>query len=145
MLKNEKQYNSVKAQLLKWLKAQNVLQTRIAERQAPEWLLSEEKFDIEEQIKQLQAELKEYDDTLAGRKQLLSPTAVLAQLPDLLVSCRIAKHWTQKDLAEHVGMHENQIQKYESENYACASLQTLTKIAVAMQEEESSDKKSASV
>ncbi|HEY9713968.1 MAG TPA: helix-turn-helix transcriptional regulator [Chroococcales cyanobacterium] len=137
MLKNEKQYNSANLQLQKWLKALEVHAKRVAEKQEPDWLLEEEKFGIDQQIQQLQSELREYEDTAAGKKQLPSPTIVVAQLPALLVSCRIARHWTQKDLAERVGMHENQIQKYESEDYACASLQTISKIAVALQNDES--------
>jgi ribosome-binding protein aMBF1 (putative translation factor) len=144
MLKNEKQYNSAKAKLQKWLKAQDQLQKGASAGQ-PEWVIAEQAFGIQEQINQLQADVKEYEDTLAGKKKLPDPSLV-AQIPYLLVSWRIARHWTQKDLAERVCLHENQIQKYESENYAGASLQTISKIAEALTgDEQCADRGHASV
>ena len=130
MLKNEKQYNSAKAKLMKWLNAQEQLKNG-ASKELPDWVAAEHNFGVEQEIKQLEAEIQEYEDTLAGQKQLPDPS-LIQQIPALLISWRIARHWTQRDLAERVQMHENQIQKYESENYACASLQTIAKIAEAL-------------
>jgi HTH-type transcriptional regulator / antitoxin HigA len=56
------------------------------------------------------------------------------QDPQLLISWRIARHWTQRQLADRLGMHENQIQKYEAEDYSCASLETITRIAAILKE-----------
>ncbi len=129
MLKNEKQYNSAKTKLQKWLKT--LEQLREAPQSQPAWVTAEQTFGVEEQIRQLQAEIQEYDDTLAGRKKLPDPS-MIEQIPYLLISWRIARRWTQRDLADRVKMHENQIQKYESENYAGASMQTITRIAEAL-------------
>ncbi len=96
--------------------------SRASTNAAPDWLLEEEKFGIEQQIKQLEKGVQDYDDLAAGKKTLPSPMLIVAQIPDLLVSCRIAKHWTQKELAERVGMPENQIQRCESQIYASVSL-----------------------
>lgn len=134
MLKNEKQYNSAKAKLQKWLKTLEQLNAGASAGQ-PEWLIEEQRFGVEEEIRQLQAELQEYDDTYAGKKQLPDPS-VVEQIPFLLISWRIARRWTQRDLADRVQLHENQIQKYESENYARASMQTVTKIAAALRSAE---------
>ncbi|MBK9203699.1 MAG: helix-turn-helix transcriptional regulator [Candidatus Obscuribacter sp.] len=49
---------------------------------------------------------------------------------------RLHRNWTQRQLADRVGMHENLIQKYESENYRCVSRKTITKRAIALQEDE---------
>ncbi|MBU6454103.1 MAG: helix-turn-helix domain-containing protein, partial [Cyanobacteria bacterium REEB67] len=111
----------------------------------PEWLLEEEKFGIEQQIKQLEKDVQDYNDLAAGKKKLPSPTLIVAQIPDLLVSCRIAKHWTQKELAERVGMPENQIQRYESQNYASVSLNVINRIATVLQNEDSEERHPASV
>lgn len=130
MIKNEKQYNSTKVKLQKWLATKEQALAGVAGEQ-PEWLVAEQLFGINEQIKQLTAEIEEYDETVSGKAKLPDPSLV-SQIPLLLIKWRIARHWTQRDLAEQVGLHENQIQKYESENYVHASLQTVSKIAAAL-------------
>ncbi len=130
MIKNEKQYNSAKAKLQKWLITKEQVLARVASDQ-PEWLVAEQLFGVEEQIRQLGAEIEEYDATVSGKAILPDPSLV-SEIPLLLIRWRIARHWTQRDLAEQVGLHENQIQKYESENYGHASLQTVSKIAAAL-------------
>ncbi len=113
MLKNERQYNSAKAQLRVWLKNLDVLATRAASKEVEEWLIEEERFGIEQQIKQLSAELQEYEDTVAGKKQLMPPVPMLAELPTLLIQWRLQRHWTQKEFAARIGIQENVLQKYE--------------------------------
>jgi len=142
MLKNEKQYKSARAALQKWVSNRDVLKARAASGTHPAWLNEEESFAIEQTIKQLQADVQEYEDLVGGKKQLPPPVPYAEELPDLLIRWRLARHWTQKQLAERVGMHENQLQKYESENYGCASLQTITKIATVLQKEESTERPS---
>lgn len=134
MLKNERQYNSAKAQLRTWLKNLDVLATRAASKEVEEWLIEEERFGIEQQIKQLAAELQEYEDIVAGKKQLMPPVPVLAELPTLLIQWRLQRHWTQKEFAARVGIQENVLQKYEAENFNGVSLQNLQKIARILQE-----------
>jgi HTH-type transcriptional regulator / antitoxin HigA len=140
MLKNEKQYKSARAALQKWVRNRDVLKQRAASPEHPAWLLEEEKFAIEQAIKQLQADIEEYEDTVAGKKEPPPAVVYAEQLPSLLIRWRLHRHWTQRQLAERVGMHENLIQKYESENYGCVSLQTITKIATVLQAEESTVK-----
>jgi len=137
MLKNEEQYKSARVALQKWIANRAVLSIRHAEGNHPEWLLKEEGFAIDETIKQLEADIQEYEDTVAGKKQLPPPVAFAEELPDLLIRWRLARHWTQRQLAERLGMQENLIQKYESENYGCVSLHTIRKIAAELQGGES--------
>ena len=134
MLKNERQYNSAKAKLKAWMKNLDVLAARVANKEAEDWLLEEERFGIEQQIKQLSAELQEYEDTFAGKKHLMPPLPALAELPTLLIQWRIYRHWTQRELALRVGIQENLLQKYEAENFNGVSLQNLQKIAKVLQE-----------
>jgi ribosome-binding protein aMBF1 (putative translation factor) len=139
MLKNEKQYKSAKAALQKWCKSREVLKQRSASGKHPEWLLEEEQFTIEQSITQLEADVEEYEEAVAGKKQPPLVVVYAEQLPDLLVKWRLHRHWTQRQLAERVGMHENLIQKYESENYGCVSLQTIKRIAAVLQNDESNE------
>jgi ribosome-binding protein aMBF1 (putative translation factor) len=139
MLKNEKQYKSSRAALQKWVSNREVLKQRAASGEHPAWLLEEESFAIEQTITQLQTDIEEYEETVTGKKQLTLVVVYAEQLPDLLIRWRLHRHWTQRQLAERVGMHENLIQKYESENYGCVSLQTIRKIAMVLQKEESTE------
>jgi len=139
MLKNEKQYKSARAALQKWVSNRDVLKQRVASGEHPAWLLDEESFAIEQTIKQLQADVEEYEETVAGKKQPPLVVMYAEQLPDLLIRWRLHRHWTQRQLADRLGMHENLIQKYESENYGCVSLQTIRKIATVLQKEESTE------
>jgi DNA-binding XRE family transcriptional regulator len=56
----------------------------------------------------------------------------LARLPDMLVRARIASQLTQRELGRRVGLHENQIQQYESSRYQRASLRRIQEIAQAL-------------
>jgi HTH-type transcriptional regulator/antitoxin HigA len=127
MLKNEKQYKMAKVKLDKWLQTQDQLQKGASAGQ-PDWIVAEQAFGIEQQIKQLLDEISEYELTESGQRPLPDPTSVL-DIPVLLIRWRIACHLTQKDLAAKLGLHENQIQKYESENYGCASFDTISRVA----------------
>jgi len=56
----------------------------------------------------------------------------LAELPTVLIRARIAQNLSQRELGELIGLKEQQIQRYESEQYASASLARLKEIADAL-------------
>lgn len=128
MIKNEKQYKIAKAKLQKWL--QNLqIHASDTQKDLPEWIVREQGVSIREQVIQLQAEVKEYEDTLASGTVELPDLAMLEEVPALLIKWRIACRLTQRDLASLAGIHENLLQKYEQENYSGASLKTILHIA----------------
>ena len=53
----------------------------------------------------------------------------IQELPIMLIKGRIARNWTQKDLADAIGMKPQQIQRYEADLYRSANLKTLSLIA----------------
>ena len=55
-------------------------------------------------------------------------SAILRSLPDALIAYR-KRLCTQGELAELLGVHEQQIQRYESSRYQSASLKRLSQIA----------------
>jgi HTH-type transcriptional regulator/antitoxin HigA len=75
--------------------------------------------------------VKEYDALRAGEIRILK-AANLSELPNILIRARIAHGLSQRDLAELVGIKEQQIQRYEAEEYASASLHRLSEIAEAL-------------
>ncbi len=138
MLKNEKQYRSAKTSLNKWRSNLDVLSSRAESGAVEAWLIEEERFAIQQQIKQLQTEIQEFEDIVEGKTQLAKIVSQVDALPSLLIMWRLAKHLTQKQLAERAGIHENLLQKYESENYSCVSLHIISKIAHILETDDSS-------
>ncbi len=79
--------------------------------------------DIQSEIRQYEA-LKE------------KPSAIeiesFSEIPIALIKARIALGMTQKDLADKLGMKEQQIQRYEANQYGSAGFHRLTEVANAL-------------
>lgn len=86
------------------------------------------------QIDDVRSEIAEYDRLRSGEATTFE-ASTLAGLADALIKARIARGWTQADLAVALGVAEQQIQRYESTKYAGASLARLGDIAAALKVE----------
>ncbi len=95
MIKNEKQHKMAKSKLNKWLKTQTQLQSTAVRKN--DWLAKEQAFGVEQQIKQLRAEIIEYEETVAGNRKLLK-LELVSEIPSMLIRWRIARHLTQRQL-----------------------------------------------
>jgi ribosome-binding protein aMBF1 (putative translation factor) len=87
---------------------------------------------LRSQLDSLRGELREYEDMKTGETPPpdLSYIAAVAQN---LVRARIASGLSQKELAERLGMPEQQIQRYEATEYESVSLARIMEIAKALQ------------
>jgi HTH-type transcriptional regulator / antitoxin HigA len=86
---------------------------------------------LQSQLDDLRVELAEYDELRSGAMTTFeSPT--LLGLADALIKARIARGWTQADLADALGVAEQQVQRYEASRYAGASLARLGDVATAL-------------
>jgi HTH-type transcriptional regulator/antitoxin HigA len=83
------------------------------------------------QLKELRNEIKQYERLKSGAVKRLSTTDV-ADIGTKLIEARIAQGLSQKQLAERLGMKEQQIQRYEQERYQAASLARLAEVAGAL-------------
>lgn len=131
MIKNERQYRVTKAQAQKFEQALTQLRqsANVRQEDAALWQLQTEA--LTSQLNDLEAELEEYT-TLTNRSssQPISLTlSSLSELPSALIKARIANKLSQKALAEQLGLKEQQIQRYESTDYASASLSRLVEIS----------------
>jgi HTH-type transcriptional regulator / antitoxin HipB len=82
-------------------------------------------------IRQLKQELADYEQFKSGHIM----TFVLGSLNDLpmtLIKARITAGMTQKELADKIGVQEQQIQRYEANHYNSASFDRLRSIASAL-------------
>lgn len=129
MIQNERQYRITQTKLQEFeqeLAAIDPQDPNLHPRQIVGWTNS---YNLS--IRQLKQEIAEYEQLKSGNIF----TFVLGSLNDLpttLIKARIAAGMTQKDLAEKIGVQEQQIQRYESNHYSSASFERLQSIADAL-------------
>ena len=132
MIKNERQYAITKAQATQFAQALEQLSRGRARGPAAHPLLRKAEADaLRSQLADLRAELEEYDALRSGRRAVLKMSS-LDELPRALIQARIASGLSQKELAQRLGLKEQQIQRYEATDYATASLARLIKIGRAL-------------
>ena len=81
-------------------------------------------------IRDILSDIAEYED-LKGHPSSIKIES-FNEIPVALIKARIALGMTQKDLADKLGMKEQQIQRYESNQYSSAGFQRLAEIATAL-------------
>jgi HTH-type transcriptional regulator / antitoxin HipB len=129
MIQNERQYRMTQTKLKEFeqeLAAIDPQDPNLHPRQIVGWTNS---YNLT--IRQLKQEIAEYEQLKSGNIF----TFVLGSLNDLpttLIKARIATGMTQKELAEKIGVQEQQIQRYESNHYSSASFERLRLIADAL-------------
>ena len=122
MIKNERQYRFTKTQVKRFEQTLMELKSRDPEGLDVHPLLAKAQVDAaSSQLADLRKQLREYESLKSGKFDF-SELMVVTSLPAMLVKARIARGMTQRDLAERIGLKEQQIQRYEATDYASASL-----------------------
>ena len=132
MIKNERQYRITRTQADKFAGAIAALssQERTDDRIHP--LIQQSQVEaMRGQLSDLQEQLAEYDALKTGDRTLPSLSSFL-DLPNMLIQRRIAAGLGHKQLAERLGLKEQQIQHYEATDYAGASFSRLKEIIHAL-------------
>ena len=131
MIKNERQYKITRAQAVRFSNALEGLRQRPNNDDSLHPLVAKAQEDaLCSQLADLESELSEYEALKAGEFQLDS-LKVVADLPSILIKARIAQGLSQKELADRVGLKEQQIQRYEATDYASANLARIMEVASA--------------
>ena len=131
MIKNERQYKITKAQAARFSNALDSLRQRPNNDNSLHPLIAKAREDaVRSQLADLEGELREYEALKAGDFQWDS-LKVVADLPSILIKARIAQGLSQKELAERIGLKEQQIQRYEATDYASANLARIKEVANA--------------
>jgi len=128
MIKNDKQYQVTQKRVAEFEQALTNLKQR--KDIDPEEIAIRAGF-LEGQLEVLREELDEFDLLRSQKVAWLSMRNV-QDLSDVLIKARVAKGWTQDDLAEKLGLKEQQIQRYESTDYETASLARIQLIFMAL-------------
>lgn len=129
MIRNERQFHVTQAQrerLASHLTAE-------VDTATPDWAIRASRQAIEAQLLDLDEELAEYDALRSANGAQPSTVSNLVELPDALVRARIAAHLSQRELADRLGLREQQIQRYESTDYAGASIARLQEVMHALE------------
>lgn len=128
MITNEVQYRATKAHLERFEQAAANIESRSKELTKMDRL---ELDAVRAQADDLRTEIEEFDELRGGALSTFE-AASLEELSTVLVKARIARGWTQRNLAEALEMAEQQIQRYEANDYRSASLARLCDIANAL-------------
>ena len=129
MIRNERQYIITKAQIKKFRKVLSEFNKQKSN--AHSMLVKAQKDAMESELAALENQVKEYEKLRSGKYKVLKGSSFY-DLPIELIRARIALGLTQKQLAEKVGLKEQQIQRYEETDYASASFSRLTEIIKAL-------------
>src|SRR4051812_9985113 len=117
MIKNERQYRITKSQADKLREAFAELSAGNVERgDVHPLLVKAQKEALRSQLDELNEQLYEYEALRSGRRTVLELSS-FDELPRALIQSRIAAGLSQKDLAERLGLKEQQIQRYEATEY----------------------------
>ena len=129
MIKNERQFKITKNQVRQF---ELILAQLTTEFQTSGDLKLKMQIDaLETDVSKLNAEINEFERLKSGTVKVISANS-FHDLPDVIIKARIARALTQKDLAVKLGMKEQQIQRYETNNFASASFSILAKIVDAL-------------
>lgn len=132
MITNERQYHITGTQLEKLKQAIDSFDIRAAtERTKSSVLAQAEMAALHSELENLSQQVREYETLKSGTVEILK-ASTLEELPRILIRARIAKGLSQRQLAEALGLKEQQIQRYEAEEYASASLRRLYDVANAL-------------
>ena len=122
MIKNERQYRITRAQAERFERSLEELRQGNEDDEDLHPLIAKARKDaIRSQLSDLRSELREYEALKAGDFEL-DQLGVVSGLPAMLIKARIARGMSQRDLAERIGLKEQQIQRYEATDYASVSL-----------------------
>ncbi|HEX3718679.1 MAG TPA: helix-turn-helix transcriptional regulator [Verrucomicrobiae bacterium] len=132
MITNDRQFRISKAQLGKLRDGATAFDLAEATARIGSQVLAKAELEaLKSQIDEIAEDIREYEALRSGSVSVLKAEG-LEELPRILIKARIARGLSQRDLAEKLGLKEQQIQRYESEEYATANLRRLGEIAAAL-------------
>ena len=129
MITNERQFRVTKTEIARFEDALLHVDEDTSHLHPRLRLAMREQF--ESQVEELREQVAAYEALRAGKVSVLQLDS-LDSLPDALVRARIAVQLTQRQLAERLGLKEQQIQRYETTRYAGVGFDRLRKIATAL-------------
>jgi len=135
MIKNERQYRLTKAQASRFRQTLERIRHRTDEPPELNPRIARAQEDaVRSQLTDLEREMREYESLKAAGFNLKELQGI-AGVGTVLIKARIARGMSHKDLAERLGLKEQQIQRYEATDYCSASLDRIRQVALALSPE----------
>jgi HTH-type transcriptional regulator/antitoxin HigA len=133
MITNERQYKITRSEVERFKTAlHNFREIELVRKGIDPVIVAAQRSSLEQQLKDLEAQILDYERLRSGRVKRLFPTSI-SDIGQSLIEARIAQGLSQRSLAERLGMKEQQIQRYEQERYLTANLTRVAEIAEALQ------------
>lgn len=129
MIKNSRQYRITRTQVERFEESLRALEATLDDRS--DELAKLQASAIRGQVEDLRAQLLEYDWLERERPTQLRFDS-LSDVARLLIKARLARGMSQRELAELLGMKEQQIQRYEATDFESASFARILEIADAL-------------
>ncbi len=130
MITNEVQRRTTEPHLRQFEEALANLEARHSSKQHTK--LARLEIDaVRSQADDLRIELEEYARLRSGAVSTFE-AASIEELATLLIKARIARGWSQRQLADALGVAEQQVQRYEATGYRSASLARISDLAAAL-------------
>jgi ribosome-binding protein aMBF1 (putative translation factor) len=131
MIKNEREYRITRAQASKFEHALSQLAAPEGAAELHPLIQKAQKDALQSQLDELREQIAEYEALRSGQQAVISLDS-LEELPQAFIQARIAAGLTQRELAERLGLKEQQIQRYEATEYASADLSRVNEVARAL-------------
>ena len=131
MIRNERQYRITKSQVEEFEQKLHALEEQPAIPGVHPRIRQAQRDAIRSQVDELREQLAGYEALQAGRSKVLELSS-LDEFPAALIQARIAAGLTQRQLADRLGMKEQQLQRYEATEYAGASLERIREVVAAL-------------
>lgn len=128
MITNERQYRIAKSEARKFEQAIEAARERAPGPDVDPRIHQATIESLESELAVLREQLERYEALKAGKVKSRTARS-LRELPIVLIEARIAAGLTQRELAKHLGVPEQQVQRYEATLYSGVSLQRLQEIA----------------
>lgn len=127
MITNQRQYLNTKAEVSRF---RHALAAPIAEGLHPKAAKAMHE-GLQSQLMDLETEVLEYEQLQLGNITALEANSILA-IGEALIKARIVRNFTQKDLANRLGLAEQQVQRNEATAYRGVSAERLQEVADAL-------------
>jgi HTH-type transcriptional regulator/antitoxin HigA len=132
MITNERQYKVTKAQVQKFRDALGQFsEIDLARQGIDPLIITAQRSSLEQQLADLESDLARYERLRSGKLRQL-PVANITDLGAKLIEARIIQGLSQREVAERLGMKEQQVQRYEQDRYLTANLTRCAEVAKAL-------------
>ena len=131
MIENERQYLVTQKRIQQFEESLASLRATPRPEKVPPQIHRAMIESVESQLDDLREEVAAYE-ALKGQQVQELELRSLSELPDLFIKTRIARGYTQVELAKKLKLKPQQVQRYEATRYQSVSFKRLLEIARAL-------------